>query len=357
MVLAISPLFSYAAPLDALLEAGALPGSTDGSPRMQLRAGADRVNDQLDIFGLRSNDPRYAGTRIGDYGGAHLLGRIEHDRLRVDGQFWRRALQDRADTFHFRTWAIAGQLRLNDAGAAHGLWALRASAWGNQADTIVRSTNTRLSVVGLDTQVTSVQLDGQYDRQRQLDLIFSQRLGAHTVSAHAGVGSSRVGNSGVSGTSQIGNCAYALTFGSNNLTASPSGSCAGNAPSVRVPNNLLPYAAEPETNYGARFLQAGVSHRWQGEIWGTALGLNVEHWRRDRIDDLIRQRKAIAYLNNLTAIGELSARVTPGLGVILSGQVMQHQFVSELPLAYNTLSASRFGKVYGFATLGINAEF
>jgi hypothetical protein len=354
---------AHAAPLDALLDAAPLQGASSAStsPRLQLEVSADRVNDQLDLFKLRSGDPRYAGTRIGDYSGGHLLARVEHERLRLEGQLWRRALQDRADVYHFNSWQFAGQLRLSDddAQAASGQsWALRASLWGNRANTIVRSTNSRLAVVGLDTVVTSVQLNGQHDRQRQLDLIFSQRLNTrHTVSAHAGAGSSQVSNTSVSGSSRIGACPYELAFGSSTLTASPSGSCTNSAPSVRVPNSLLPYAAEPETNYSARYLQAGVSHRWQGQTWGTRLGLGLERWQRDRIDQLISQRKAHAYTRNITLVGELGARLAPGFGAVLRGQLMQHQFLTELPLAYNTLSASRFGAAYGIATFGLTAEF
>jgi hypothetical protein len=351
---------AVAAPLDALLSAAPLSEATQSTvtvPTLQFELATDRVNNQLDIFKLRNSDPRYAGTRIGDYTGNHLTARVEMDRLRLDGTLWRRALQDRVDVHHFNSWQMAGQLRLNDDALDTQTWALRLGAWGNDASQVVKTTSTRLSVVGLNTLVSTVQLNEPSDQQRQLNLIFSQRWPAQTVSAFIGAGTSQVANEGVTGTSRIGNCPYTLEFGPSTMTATPAGSCSNSAPMVRIPNALLPYSAQTETNYGARYLQAGLSHRWQGQTWGTRLGLVVEHWQRERIDAVIVQRKGHAYTTNATLIGELSANLMPHVTALMRGQFMRNQFVGELPLAYNTLSASRFGSTYGLATFGVSAKF
>jgi hypothetical protein len=56
-------------------------------------------------------------------------------------------------------------------------------------------------------------------------------------------------------------------------------------------------------------------------------------------------------------VGELTVRITTGVGALLRAQLMRHQFVGELPLAYNTLSATRFGSTYGIVSLGLSADF
>jgi hypothetical protein len=349
------PAIATAAPLDALLSA--VPAASRGEGAVSLELGADRVNDKLDVFGLRSSDPRYAGTQIGDYQGRHLRASVELGDWRLEGSTWQRALQDRADVHHFRSWELAGQYRLGSADDGRRHWALRASAWGNQAGELVRSTNTRLNTLGLDTQVSAVQIQQPRDRQSQLDLIFSQQWRAHTFSAFAGAGQSRVDNQGITGTSRTGNCPYQLRFGATELVATPTGSCASTGLIITVENRVLPYDALGETRYGARFLHLGGSHRWQGEFWGTRLGYEYQRWQRERIDALIEQRGGTAYTTNHTLVVELSARLAPSVSAVLRAQAMRHQFVGELPLAYTTLSANRFGKTYGFATAAVQADF
>jgi hypothetical protein len=342
-----------AAPLDALLSAGPPPGQA--ALGLHLEVAADRVNGKLDLLNLRNSDPRYAGTRIGDYTGQHLRGSLELSRLRLDGAVWQRRLQDSADIQHFGSWQVGGQFRLTDDAQAPRHWALRASAWGNRADKLMRSTNTRLGVDGINTQVREVQINAPSDLQRQLDLIVSQAWAGQQWSAFAGAGKSVVGNAGVTGQSTIGNCAYGLVFGPTELSASPAGNC-GNL-IISVPNKLLPYSAEAETNFHARYLHLGLSQAWQGQTWGTRLGYEFQHWQRERIDTLIVQRGGKAYTDNHTVVGELSARLTPGVSALLRAQLMRHQFVGELPLAYNTLSANRFGSTYGIVSIGLSGDF
>lgn len=347
------PGTARAAPLDPLLSAA--PTAPDDHWHGELLLAGDRINETLDILNLRSSDPRYAGTRIGDYRGQHLEARLSHAGWRVEGHLWQRHIQDRTDEHALQSWQVAGQWRLGDVDdTAHA--ALRLSAWGNQAGQLARSTNTRLSVDGLDTQVQSLSVRSPRDRQVQFDAIGSLTTGTHRWSGFVGLASSQVSNDAVTGRSTIGNCGYQLDFGNTHLTATPDNQCVDGLV-VRIPNALLPYAAAPETHYRARMLHVGLSHTWRGDVFGTRIGWEHQWWRRPTIDPLISQRGGTPTTHNDVAIAELSARLTPHWQAVLRAQVMSHQFVGDTPMLYNTLTASRFGKAYGFVTLGVGAGF
>lgn len=340
-----------AAPLDALLSAA--PTAPDDGWHGRLEGAADLANNTLDVFGWRSRDAQLAGTQIGDYHGRHWRAEASVGRWRFDAGGWQRRLQDRSDEHHLQSWQAGAQVRFGGLDDERHL-ALRLSLWGNRAGQLVRSTNTRLNVEGLDTQVQQVTLQSPNDRQAQLDAIFTQSWRSQRFSAFAGGGAGRVDNAGVSGRSSIGSCPYTLSFGAASLTATPSGNC---GLVIRVPNALLPYAADPETHYRTRFFHAGLSHAWQGETWSTRIGWEHQVWRRPTIDPLIEQRGGTAYTHNDIAIGELGARLGGHWTAFLRAQLMSHQFLGEIPMAYNTLTASKFGNRYGFVTAGIVAGF
>lgn len=340
-----------AAPLDALLSAA--PPWEDERWHGRVELAGDLANDALDVFGWRSRDAQLAGTQIGDYHGRHWRAEAGVGRWQFDGGTWQRRLQDRADEHHMQSWQAAAQVRFGGVDDERHL-ALRLSLWGNRAGQLTRSTNTRLNVEGLDTQVQQVTLQSPNDRQAQLDALFTQTWRTQRFSVFVGGGAGRVDNAGVSGRSTIGSCPYQLDFGSTHLTATPSGSC---GLVIRVPNAVLPYAADPETHYRTRFFHAGMSHAWQGAVWHTRLGWEHQVWRRPTIDPLIEQRGGTAYTQGDVLIAELGARLPPHWGAFVRAQLMSHQFLGEIPMGYNTLTASKFDKPYGFVTAGITAGF
>lgn len=340
-----------AAPLDALLSAA--PTAPDNHWHGQLELAGDLANSTLDVFGWRSRDAQLAGTQIGDYHGRHWRAAASVDRFSFEVGSWQRRIQDRSDEHHLQSWQAAAQVRFGGLDDERHL-ALRLALWGNRTGQLTRSTNTRLNVEGLDTQVQQVTLQSPSDRQAQLDGIFTQSWRTHRFSAFVGGGAGRVDNDGVTGRSSIGSCPYQLSFGADYLTATPSGNC---GLVIRVPNALLPYAADPETHYRTRFIHAGLSHAWQGETWSTRIGWEHQFWRRPTIDPLIEQRGGTAYTHNDIVIAELGARLGLHWRTFLRAQVMSHQFLGEVPLGYNTLTASKFGKAYGFASAGIVVGF
>lgn len=358
---------AQSAPGDALLSA--LPAVRTGSafalpalggevPRLDLELDRDIANDRVDVLGLRDRSA-YAGTAVGDYHGNHWRALLGWGAWQGEFTRWRRALQDRGDTHQLRSWQGAVQVRLGagDAGSsAQGAWALRASGWGNSAPLLTRRTAGSLNVEGLSAELTDLQIRRARDRQWQLDLIGSRQALGLRWSGFAGAGTSRVRNDGVAARSTVAGCSYHLDFGRERLVATPDAGCQ-DALTFVIPNRVLPYDAQAETTYRARFAHLGGSARWTEGDWTLALGYEYQRWRREGIDALVASRGGAVYDLNHTLIGELGWSPLAGMQWLLRGQYMQHQWLGELPLAYNTLTASRFSQRYGFVSAGLRVTF
>lgn len=359
---------AQAAPLDALLtatppDADQESGSASSAPgpalRLDLEGGRDLANDRVDVLGLRSGSA-YAGTRVGDYAGQHLAAGLSGAAWRGEFAYWRRELQDRGERHDLRSWQAALQTRLSPPrrGERPGTdWALRLSAWGNRSGTLTRGTGAGLVADTLNAQLTQLKLKRQRDRQLQLDLIGSRRLSrGWMASVFGGAGDSRVSNDGVSARALVAGCPYQLAFGAQSLLATPDAGCQ-DALILSVPNHLLPYNAAAETTWRARWAHLGGSLRLQQGAWSAALGYEVQRWWRRDIDDLVTARGGRAYRSNQTLIGQIGWAPVPSLQWVLRAQLMQHQWLGELPMAYTGLTAARFAQHYGFVTLGLRLRF
>jgi hypothetical protein len=350
-----------AAPLDALLGVST-PGS--GQRTWQLEVGRDLANERIDLFDLRGSA---ASGQTGNYEGNQVGVRWSAEHWQLDARAWRRKLHERADTHVVNSWQLGAQAHLG------GPFSIRASAWGNQAGTLSRSTGTRINVEGLNAALNNFAVQRPRDRQLQLDLIgrwpaagsalFSAPAGAAgswsprpRLSAFTGLGTSRVSQSGIGAGALVGNCPYQLEFGATELVARPSDSCS-NALTIRVPNALLPFDALNETRYNARFWHAGAAIALPMDAWTASLGYDYQRLQRDAVDDIVRARGGHGIDSNHVLIAELAWRHESGVGVLLRGQYMRNQFVGDIPFVYNSLTASKFGHQYGFFTVAMNADF
>lgn len=349
-----------AAPLDALLTARPTEaGRGAPSPRLELEAGGDLANDQVDVLGLRRGSA-YEGTGIGDYHGSHLKLNARHGPWQAELGGWQRRLRDRDNTHRIHSWQTALQWRLDgadDGTASPGTaWALRASAWGSRAGQLSRRTGAGLQVEDLDAGMTELRLHGQRDLQTQFDLIGSRDAFGLRWSGFVGGGRSRVRNDAVSASGIVGGCPYAFNFAPGKLVATPDASC-GDALIFVIPSHLMPYDAAAETTWRARWMHAGGSLRWVGEQWTLALGYEFQQWQRNGIDALITARGGTAYRRNHTLVGEVGWSPQPALRLLLRGQLMQHQWLGELPMAYNTQTATHFAQRHGLVTAGVQLVY
>jgi hypothetical protein len=174
----------------------------------------------------------------------------------------------------------------------------------------------------------SVTVDSPKDNQFQLDLIGTSTLSTHTeLSMFIGTGTSRVALDGVRGT--IGN-----------LSAIPSA-------------DLI----NREAKYRANFLSACLMLNWKKDDWQLRGGYQYQYLKRKQIDDIISSRGVSSYQSNHTLVGEVKYQVIKEAAVFLRGQYLTNQFVGDIPFAYNTLTANRFGKAYGFVSAGVLVTF
>lgn len=344
---------AQAAPLDALLSAS--QGENPG--QLQLTLSYDLVNDTVDILKLRSSDSNYAGTNVGDYHGMHLRAAWDVSRdFRLDGGLWARRIDYRQDTASISSWQVAGQYRLHEGNSLWPSLALRVGAWGNLASELKKSSPTTASGITLDT----VTVASPRDLQLQADLIGTVHLSdSIEVSAFMGTGLSRVSIDGVTATASQGGCNYSLNFGVSSVQGTLAELCNASVvvDSFSIPNSTLGIDVQGETQYRARFNQAGMMLQYFAGDWLMRAGYHYQHHYRSQVDDLILSRGGAAFARNHIFAGELMYRLLPNTALFVRGQYMSNQLLGEIPFAYNTLTASRFGKRYGIVSSGLVVVF
>jgi hypothetical protein len=344
---------AQAAPLDALLSANkaAAPG------KVEIEAGYDVVNSKVDIFNVRNRDNDFAGTNIGDYHGAHARAGVAiTPKLWLDGGLWQRRLEYRNDEAKLNSWQVAAQYKFLEGQALVPTLAARVGAWGNNADSLNKTSPTTVSGVTLN----SVTVNNPSDRQFQADLIASWPvLRQGEVSTFIGGGTSRVQLDSVTGNATQNGCNYNLAFGRNELTGTLAQFCNAGVVVDRftMSNSAVGINVYDEAEYRARFMHAGLSGKWLTGNWQFRAGYDYQRVNRSGVDDIISQRGGKPIDNNHTFIGEIMYRVSDHVSLFGRGQMMVRQFTGEIPFAYNTLTASRFDKKYGFVTAGVVLSF
>ena len=343
---------AFAAPMDAFLSAN--QNNIVGA--VELEAAYDLVNSTVDVFKIRDKDAIYAGTNVGDYRGGHLRAGVAlTPRIWIDGGFWERQLDYRDDTVKIKTWQLAAQYKLLDGVGYRPSIALRAGAWGNYSNQLKKTSVT--SVLG--QTLNSVTVDSPKDNQFQIDLIGTSAIFAHTeLSMFVGAGTSRVSVGDVSATSTVGGCPYNLALGATEVVATLARPCGNIASSsITVPNSAYGIDINNEAQYSANFAHAGLMLNWKKDDWQLRGGYQYQYLKRKQIDDAISARGGSSYQSNHTLVGEVKYQVIKEAAVFLRGHYMTNQFVGEIPFAYNTLTASRFGKRYGFLSAGVLVTF
>lgn len=349
-VMAALPATVCAAPLDALLTADQYHHAGE----FRAEAGYDAMNDTLDVLGIRAKDPLYAGTNVGDYSGLHLrLGYALTDRLLLEGGAWRRKISYRSDNEALDSWQVAGQYRVLGDANSTGHLALRVSAWGDQAAAMVKTTPT---VLGGRT-LNRVAINSLRDNQVQIDAVGTWRLTRRaSLSAFVGAGRSTVSTGDMSANYTSGNgCNYNLAFTATGSTGSLSTPCL--APGAVIESFGATQSVLQEFSYQANYYQLGGMWQWQSQNWSVRGGYQFQQLRRANVDALITSRGGVPYRSNHIVVAEVMRKVATHVAVFARGQVMSNQFVGEIPFAYNSATASKFARRYGFATFGVVMGF
>ncbi|MDH4390385.1 MAG: hypothetical protein QE285_03045 [Aquabacterium sp.] len=339
-----------AAPLDALVSA--LPPTA--ATRWAVEIGYDAANRQLDVLGMRPRRADGSDGPSGDYSGGHLqVGVAATPTLRLEGAVWKRNIAYVSTLADVTTWQLAGQWQMLTSANGERALALRAGAFGSHTPLLRRTTSTRVQGVTF----TSAQVTNPRDLQLQLDLVASMRLApALTLSAFAGAGRSQVDFDAVRATTRSKDgCQFDVSFEGGKVVAV----CENNGSTIRVSTPASVYGIDvaKEARYTATSLQLGANLGWQPGDWRLRAGLQAMQIDRGSVDDIVQQRGGKVFRSNTVGVLDVGYRLLPSSLVFLRAQVLAHQFVGEVPLMYNSLTATQHRRRYGIATLGVAHSF
>jgi hypothetical protein len=325
---------AHAAPLDALLDAS--PADSHGRGFIEITS--DRMNSTLDLFQLRSGT--YSeGT--GDHEGWTLQGglQIKHD-LWVDGALQQHQLTygvDKPVIDSWRVglqWAFAQQQGLRPAGA------LRLSAFGNSASVLKKSSPTAISGITLDT----VQVNQPRDNMLQANAIGTWAFGPYRASGFVGAGRGKMRVNSIKAT--VGDIGVTFSDG-------------------KFDRELLNNFAE-QSSLGAELrsvnddltsLQMGFNLTYASGPWRLRGGYVLQHIERPAIDAVVKLKGKTSFNLNHTLVGEVAYKFNPHVYLVLRGQAMSNQFLTEIPFLYNSLTSQRFNERYGIVYAGVGVAF
>lgn len=324
-----------ASPLEALPD---LPGSQPASPRWSAELSTEITQPLFDALGVDRQAGQAAAGSLGVAIGAWSF--------TLGGQ--QRRLQDKTNVHDVQSWHAAAQVELTEP-SAPVRWGLRLGAWGNRADHLLQSTSSSLRISGLKARLVEMELVRPRDLQWQLDLLGRTALAdpRWSLSGVAGLGSSAVTRSVVNGKATISGCTYQLDFGEQRLNAAPLAGCA-NGLFVSVPNRLLAIDVQQETRYHAVYGHVGAAVHWAVSPWRAALGAEWQQWQR--------VESSTSGTRNLVLAAEAVQDVSPGLSLLLRGQVRQRQMLGEVPMLYNSRAASSHRRVVALSA-GLQFRF
>ncbi len=343
-----------AAPLDVFLTA--TPEKI--APYAYLELGTDHMNESLDVFKVRENDPLTSGTKSGDYHGTYLSAALRVGEGKwLSGVLGQRSLSSTSDTFNYTNWQVSGLYRFLEPGGKLPAMALRLSAWGNYAS----ATESTSAVVVPGAKLDTVKITDPADRQLQADLIGTWNLSPSTdVSVNVGLGTSQLSYGALSATTSRNGCNYQVAFTGNNIFGTL-------VPPCSVVGGVIQQFYDSSGAYGVdvaneiawrgTFLQAGVNGTWQRGLWTLKAGYLFHVIRREAVDDILVARGQAAYSQNHNISLQADYRLRPHVSLFARGQLTSNLFFNDIPVTYNSSTADRFGSKYSLFSLGLRADF
>lgn len=341
-----------AAPLDVFLSAYPAPTSSEA----QIEMSADRMNTQLDVFDLRSRsssldnlDSSYSANRIN-------AGFKVGESGWLSGSLAQRTSVDKGGTYRFVSWSAAGQYRFMEQESWSPAVALRLGAWGNYAD----QTESSKSVLVPGAKLDSTKISAPADQQLQADLIASWTLRQQVqVSAVLSAGRSQLSYSALSATTTLDGCHYLLRFTGNGIYGVLTEPCTSDIYIKEIYDNSgrLGIDVAKEIAWRGNFLQAGINARWQHGPWGVRGGYLFYIVERDGIDAILLGRKQASYTQSHTLGLEGSYQFVPKMQLAASVLLNSNLFFDQMPVNYNTGTASRFDAASSIFGLSLRFDF
>lgn len=338
---------AQAAPLDDLLTA-----DTPAAATLNIEGAIDAMDNTLDVFKIRANDPVYGGTNVGNYTGQHVLaGYALTDRLWLDGGFWDRHITYHSNIETLQSWQTGAQYRFAGNPGSGASYGLRLSAWGDTAGNLAKSTPTTF----YGQQLSSVNVSNPDDTQVQADLLGSWKLADHLeLGAFVGGGLSSVSAGTL--TAGYGGCEYGISLGQSSVSGTQIGTCGDLlSSSFYKPTS---YDVSHSLSYKADYSHLGLNARWTYRRWTVKGGYELESWNRRDVDTIITSNlNGTPYKRNNVLDGDIAYRFAHDVEAFVHGEAMSNQFLGEIPFSYNIVTASKFNGKYGFMSFGLRASF
>lgn len=343
---------AWAAPQDVFLTAAPEPAAGQAT----VEVGVDRMNTQLDVLHLRSTATD-ADTATSSYAAQHISGGFKlGEQGWLSGSLGQRTIADGGGTYRYTSWQVSGQYRMLEEQSWQPATALRLSAWGNYAD----QTESTKAVVVPGAKLDSVKITSPADRQLQADLVGTWNLSGGTqVNAALGVGTSALSYGSLSATTTMDGCHYNLAFTGNAVYGVVASPCSTGIYVKEIYDNSgrLGIDVANEIAWHGSFVQAGVNARWQDGPWTWRAGYLFFMVQRDAVDAILASRKLASYTQNHSIGLEASYRVQANLQLFATGVISSNLFFNDIPVAYNSSTASRFDSRYSVFGAGMRFDF
>ena len=321
----------------------------------QLTGALDAVNDSIDLFDLRAKEG-ISGDR-GDYIGAQLSTRYQFTpQLWLEGQYHYREIDYSPDTNRIHSGLIGVGYTPNLELGEQQQLDLRVSFWGNQADQLNRSAPTAVN----QYQFEQVNVKDAKDWQVQLDAIFSHRLDPiNQINFIGSIGYSDVSVDAIDLRTRYRGCLADLQVDRNNqFQGHLVGNCQLSGHQVdqlHISGNAQEYGLDlqKDLNYSSIYASIGLNWLWQYRNIKSQAGYQYQYLWRDDVDQRVQKFGSSAIKDNHTLGLKFSYALTPHLDLFVQGEMYQHNFVGQIPLLYNGVTASRLDRRYGLASLGL----
>lgn len=320
----------------------------------QIEVSYDLANRSVDFLNLRPKRADGTDGPPGDYSGAHIrLGMALSPHWWVDGALWKRRIDYVSTAADITSWQVAGQWKAIDGGDSGVSMALRLGLWGDEAPLLRKTSN--VTVQG--TKFTSAQATNPRDRQLQLDLVGEMPIGHDvTLAAFVGVGKSKLDFDKVTATTKAKNgCEFQVEFTATHVIET----CEmdGATTRISVPNEVYGIDVNREARYTSNYGSIGVNLSWRPGPFRIRVGVQHMALDRDGVDEIVARRGGRAYKSTTVGVAETGYAVSAAMLAFVRAQIMERQFVGEIPMTYNTLTASQHRRRYGILSLGVRYGF
>jgi hypothetical protein len=330
-----------AAPVDALLTA---------------KPESDAPNGQIEVS-LDSMVP-VGNDTSSDYHGGHLrVGFSPKPDWWLSGSLWQRSLDTGGDNYQYKSWQLAAQYKFNEVSGIRPALGLRFSAWGDQSP----ESNSSTPVVVPFLKLNTVSVSNPSDQNIQADVIGTWQLSPSTdFTILLGGGTTQLAYNTLTATTTYAGCKYNLQFTGDTIYGSLAEHC--NAPGgviqqFYVSSSNYGIHANEELAWQGNFVHLGANARWHQGLWKWGVGVLYTQVRRGGVDDILAARGSLAYTQNADVIVQGNYKWTEHLHVIGRLQASSNLFLTDIPVTYNSSTASRFNSTSSLLSLGLVWDF